>query len=59
MKNKAKKLLMTLVASSTLITSSSTLATPPQTFSNVFTFGDSFSTPANSWSALSNRTLRF
>ncbi|HJD64687.1 MAG TPA: autotransporter domain-containing protein [Rickettsia endosymbiont of Diachasma alloeum] len=52
MQNKVKKLLMTLVASSTLITSSSALATPPQTFSNVFTFGDSFSTPANSWSAL-------
>lgn len=52
MKNKAKKLLMMLVASSTLITSGSTLATPPQTFSNVFTFSDSFSTPANSWSAL-------
>ncbi|ABV79606.1 Phospholipase/lecithinase/hemolysin [Rickettsia bellii OSU 85-389] len=52
MKNKVKKLLMTLVASSTLITSGSTLATPPQTFSNVFTFGDSFSTSADSWAAL-------
>ncbi|HJD62413.1 MAG TPA: phospholipase [Rickettsia endosymbiont of Degeeriella rufa] len=52
MKNKVKKLLMPLVASSTLITSGSTLATPPQTFSNVFTFVDSFSTPANSWAAL-------
>lgn len=59
MKNKVKKLLMTLVASSTLITSGSTLATPPQTFSNVFTFGDSFSTSADSWAALVTEHLWF
>lgn len=52
MKSKISRLLATLVASSALITSSYTLAKPSQTFSNVFSFGDSFSTASGSWAAL-------
>lgn len=49
---KNNKLIMILVISTSLIISGNVFAKPAQTFSNVFTFGGSFSTPIHGWAAL-------
>lgn len=52
MKNKIVKLLTLFITNSTLMLSLNTFAERAETFSNVFTFGDSFAAADNSFAAL-------